>query len=53
VGVCCGLEGWEGGGFRLFLRFLPGSFEQLLHQEGDGTFALGGFADFGWRGEGA
>jgi hypothetical protein len=44
--VCRGLEGWEGGGFVLFLR-LRGAFEQLLHQEGDGAFALGGFADFG------
>jgi hypothetical protein len=48
--VCRGLEGWEGGGFLLFLIV---AFEQLLQQESDGAFALGGFADFGWRGEGA
>ncbi len=42
-----GLEGWDGGGFLLV------AFEQLLHQECDGAFALFGFADFGWLGEGA
>jgi len=45
-----GLEGWEGGGFWLFLFV---AFEQLLDQERDGAFALFGFADFGRRGEGA
>jgi hypothetical protein len=51
-----GMEGWEGGGFLLGWRFLLvrlAAFEQLFDQEGDGAFALGGFADFGWRGEGA
>jgi hypothetical protein len=57
-----GLEGWEAGGFLLsllfllfllFLLVLLVVFEQLLDQECDGAFALFGFADFGWRGEGA
>jgi len=54
VGMGCivfgGLEGWDGGGFLLFLLV---AFEQLLDQEGDGAFALCGFADLGWRGESA
>ena len=54
VGMGCigfgGLEGWDGGGFQLVLLVV---FEQLLDQECDGAFALFGFADFGWRGEGA
>ncbi len=45
-----GLEGWDGGGFLLFLLV---AFEQLFDQEGDGAFALCAFADLGWRGEGA
>jgi hypothetical protein len=55
--VCPGLEGGEGGGCGLVLFFLlPGLFvvfEHLLDQEGDGAFALGGFADLGGWGEGA
>jgi hypothetical protein len=38
------------------LFLLPGlfvAFEHLLDQEGDGAFALGGFADLGGRGEDA
>jgi hypothetical protein len=42
-----GLKGRDGGGFLLVL------FEQLLHQERDGAFALFGLADFGGWGEGA
>ena len=60
VGVSClvgpGLEGGEGGGFLLVLLvllFLLVALEELLDQEGDGAFALCGFADFGGRGEGA
>jgi hypothetical protein len=45
-----GLEGWDGGGF---LPVLLVAFEQLFDQEGDGAFVLNGFADFGWRSEGA
>jgi hypothetical protein len=48
-----GLEGGEGGGLRLELLSLLALFDQLVYQEGDGAFALGGFADFGGRGEGA
>ena len=43
-----GLEGWDGGG-----GFLLVAFEQLLHHECDGAFALFGSADFGRWGEGA
>jgi hypothetical protein len=45
-----GLEGWDGDGFLLVLLV---AFEQLFDQEGDGAFALCGFADFGLRSEGA
>ena len=37
----------------LCLLFFPVGFEHLLDQEGNGAFALGGFADFGGWGEGA
>jgi hypothetical protein len=55
--VGAGLEGGEGGGCGLgWLFLLPGllvAFEHLLDQEGDGAFALGGFADLGGWGEDA
>ena len=35
----------------LWLPFLSVVFEHLLDQEGNGAFALGGFADFGGWGE--
>jgi hypothetical protein len=57
--VAGGLEGGEGSGLRLVLLFLLVDlslffvFDQLVYKEGYGAFALGGLADFGWRGEGA
>jgi hypothetical protein len=58
-GITGGLEGREGSGLRLVLLSLlvvPSLlvvFDQLVYQERDGAFALGGFADFGGRGEGS
>jgi hypothetical protein len=57
--VFSGLKGGEGSGLRLVLLSLlvvPSLlvvFYQLVYQERDGAFALGGFADFGGRGEGS
>jgi hypothetical protein len=48
-----GLEGWEGSGLWLDLRFSLVLFEDLFDQEGDAAFAFGGLADFGGWGEDA
>jgi hypothetical protein len=52
-GIIGGLEGGKGSGLRVVLLSLLCVFDQLIYQEGDGAFALGGLADFGTRGEGA